>query len=59
MVLVFNFMDHWQARLRGPRLMARGPAWRLNAHRSLSMTDVKIHVSNEKCRPIGGTFSSN
>ena len=32
-------MDHWQARLRGPRQMAREPAWRLNAHRSFLMTD--------------------
>ena len=32
-------MDHWQARLRGPHLMVRQPAWRLNAHRSFSMTD--------------------
>ena len=31
-------MDHWQARLRGPRLMAREPAGRLNAHRSFLMT---------------------
>ena len=29
----------WQARLRGQRLMAREPAWRLNAHRSFPMTD--------------------
>ncbi|GBF28047.1 hypothetical protein MnTg02_03109 [bacterium MnTg02] len=31
-------MDDWQGRPRGPRLMAREPAWRLNAHWSLEMT---------------------
>ncbi len=29
----------WQARLRAPRLMARRPAWRLNAHRPSLMAD--------------------
>ncbi|GBF26057.1 hypothetical protein MnTg02_01093 [bacterium MnTg02] len=31
--------DHWQARPRGPRLMAVKPAWRLNAYRSFLMSD--------------------
>lgn len=32
-------MDDWQARLRGPCLLVCELAWRLNAHRSFSMTD--------------------
>jgi len=53
MVLEFNSRTIGK-RDRAPRLMAREPAWRLNAHRSFSMTDGIIPMIVElSSRTIG------